>query len=176
VAATSLAEAQVIAPTSRAEAVDAFGDGSGVTVLGGGTINVFGNIVAEAGAVLAGAPFPYVAKNKVSFSARYRLPLPASAGDLGVMATYSYQTQQSIAQTNDTVYPYIPGYGLINARLDWRNALSGPLEVSAFVTNLTNKTYAIGQFDSFNSSFGFVTRTYGEPRMYGLQLRYAFGK
>jgi CO/xanthine dehydrogenase FAD-binding subunit len=38
VAATSLAEAQVIAPTSRAEAVDAFGDGSGVTVLGGGTI------------------------------------------------------------------------------------------------------------------------------------------
>ena len=35
---TSLAEAQVIAPTSRAEAVDAFGDGSGVTVLGGGTI------------------------------------------------------------------------------------------------------------------------------------------
>jgi len=38
VTATSLAEAQVIAPTSRAEAVDAFGDGSGVTVLGGGTI------------------------------------------------------------------------------------------------------------------------------------------
>ncbi len=36
--ATSLAEAQVIAPTSRAEAVAAFGDGSGVTVLGGGTI------------------------------------------------------------------------------------------------------------------------------------------
>jgi CO/xanthine dehydrogenase FAD-binding subunit len=38
VTATSLAEAQVISPTSRAEAVDAFGDGSGMTVLGGGTI------------------------------------------------------------------------------------------------------------------------------------------
>jgi carbon-monoxide dehydrogenase medium subunit len=38
VTATSLAEAQVIVPTSRAEAVAAFGDGSGVTVLGGGTI------------------------------------------------------------------------------------------------------------------------------------------
>ena len=35
---TSLGAAQVIAPTSRAEAVDAFGDGAGVTVLGGGTI------------------------------------------------------------------------------------------------------------------------------------------
>jgi CO/xanthine dehydrogenase FAD-binding subunit len=38
VTATSLEAAQVIAPTSRAEAIDAFGDGSGVTVLGGGTI------------------------------------------------------------------------------------------------------------------------------------------
>jgi CO/xanthine dehydrogenase FAD-binding subunit len=38
VPATSLAEAQVIAPTSRAEAVAAFGDGSDLTVLGGGTI------------------------------------------------------------------------------------------------------------------------------------------
>jgi aerobic carbon-monoxide dehydrogenase medium subunit len=38
VASTSLEAAQVIVPTSRTEAVDAFGDGSGVTVLGGGTI------------------------------------------------------------------------------------------------------------------------------------------
>lgn len=35
---TSLEAAQVIVPTSRAEAVDAFGDGSDVTVLAGGTI------------------------------------------------------------------------------------------------------------------------------------------
>lgn len=35
---TSLEAAQVIVPTSRAELVDAFGDGSGVTVLAGGTI------------------------------------------------------------------------------------------------------------------------------------------
>jgi aerobic carbon-monoxide dehydrogenase medium subunit len=38
VTSTSLEAAQVIVPTSRAEAVDAFGDGSGVTVLAGGTI------------------------------------------------------------------------------------------------------------------------------------------
>jgi aerobic carbon-monoxide dehydrogenase medium subunit len=38
VSSTSLEAAQVIVPTSRAEAVSAFGDGAGVTVLGGGTI------------------------------------------------------------------------------------------------------------------------------------------
>jgi len=38
VASTSLENAQLVVPRSRDEAVDAFGDGSGVTVLGGGTI------------------------------------------------------------------------------------------------------------------------------------------
>jgi len=38
VASTALDAAQVIVPTSRDEAVEAFGDGSGVTVFGGGTI------------------------------------------------------------------------------------------------------------------------------------------
>jgi iron complex outermembrane receptor protein len=111
----------------------------------------------------------------VSVSARYRLPLSASVGDLGVMGIYSYQSPQSIAQTNQTVYPYMPGYGLVNARIDWRSVYQTSVDVSLFVTNLTNKTYPIGQFDAYNS-FGFVTRTYGPPRMYGVQLRYAFGK
>jgi CO/xanthine dehydrogenase FAD-binding subunit len=38
VATTSLADAQLVVPGSRAEAVEAFGDGSGLTVLAGGTI------------------------------------------------------------------------------------------------------------------------------------------
>jgi len=38
VASTPLEAAEVVVPTSRDEAVKAFGDGSGITVLGGGTI------------------------------------------------------------------------------------------------------------------------------------------
>ena len=129
---------------------------------------------AEAALLLQGAPFPYVSRNKGSFSARYRLPLPDSVGDLGLMGIYTYQSSQSIAQTNQTVYPYIPGYGLVNARLDWRGVFQSSVDVSAFVTNLTNKTYAVGQFDAYQT-FGFVTRTYAPPRMYGVQVKYSFG-
>lgn len=129
---------------------------------------------AQAALLLQGAPFPYVSRNKGSFSARYRLPLPDSVGDMGLMGTYTYQSSQSIAQTNQTVYPYIPGYGLVNARLDWRGVFQSSVDVSAFVTNLTNKTYPIGQFDAYGT-FGFVTRTYGPPRMYGAQVKYSFG-
>jgi iron complex outermembrane receptor protein len=130
---------------------------------------------AQAALVLQGAPFPYVSKNKGSFSARYRLPLAATVGDLGIMGIYTYQSPQSIAQTNQTVFPYMPGYGLVNARVDWRGVFQSTVDVSAFVTNLTNKTYPIGQFDAYDS-FGFVTRTYGPPRMYGMQVKYAFGR
>src|SRR6266508_3038388 len=38
VTSTSLETAQVVVPTSREEAIEAFGDGSDVTVMGGGTI------------------------------------------------------------------------------------------------------------------------------------------
>jgi iron complex outermembrane receptor protein len=130
---------------------------------------------AQAALVLQGAPFPYVSKHKGSFSARYRLPFDASVGDLGIMGIYVYQSPQSIAQTNATVYPYMPGYGLVNARLDWRGVFQSSVDLSAFVTNLTNKTYPIGQFDAY-SNFGFVTRTYGPPRMYGVQVKYSFGQ
>ena len=130
---------------------------------------------SEAALILNGAPFPYVSRNKGSLSARYRLPLPKTVGDLGIMGIFTYQSSQSIAQTNQTVYPYLPGYGLGNARLDWRGVFQSPVDVSAFVTNLTNRIYPIGQFDAYKS-FGFVTRTYGPPRMYGVQVRYSFGK
>src|SRR3984957_20569101 len=129
---------------------------------------------AQAAVILQGAPFPYVSKNKGSFSARYRLPSPDSVGDLGIMGIYTYQSPQSIAQTNQTVYPYMPGYSLVNARLDGRGGFQSSVDVSAFVTNLTNKTYPIGQFDAYGT-FGFVTRTYGPPRMYGVQVKYSFG-
>ena len=130
---------------------------------------------SEAALILAGAPFPYVSRNKGTFSARYRLPLPKTMGDLGLMGLYTYQSSQSISQTNQTVYPYLPGYGVTNARLDWRGVYQSPVDLSLFVTNLMNRTYPIGQFDAYES-FGFVTRTYGPPRMYGAQIRYSFGK
>jgi aerobic carbon-monoxide dehydrogenase medium subunit len=72
VTATSLAEAQVIAPTSRAEAVDAFGDGSGVTVFGGGTILMpelnYGRLRPERVLLLQNAGLSGIARNGSSLT------------------------------------------------------------------------------------------------------------
>jgi CO/xanthine dehydrogenase FAD-binding subunit len=72
VTTTSLAEAQVIAPTSRAEAIDAFGDGSGVTVLGGGTILMpemnYGRLRPERVLLLQNAGLSGIARNGSSLT------------------------------------------------------------------------------------------------------------
>ena len=71
-AATSLADAQVIAPNSRAEAVEAFGDGSGVTVLGGGTILMpemnYGRLRPERVLLLQNAGLSGIARNGTSLT------------------------------------------------------------------------------------------------------------
>jgi aerobic carbon-monoxide dehydrogenase medium subunit len=69
---TSLEAAQVIAPTSRAEAVAAFGDGSGVTVLGGGTILMpelnYGRLRPERVLLLQNAGLSGIARNGTSLT------------------------------------------------------------------------------------------------------------
>jgi iron complex outermembrane receptor protein len=40
---------------------------------------------------------------------------------------------------------------------------------------VTDKLYRVGQ-GSYYTSLGVVTSTYGEPRMYGIRLRYKLGR
>jgi CO/xanthine dehydrogenase FAD-binding subunit len=72
VTTTSLAAAEVIAPVSRAEAVAAFGDGSGVTVLGGGTILMpelnYGRLRPQRILMLQNAGLSGVARNGTSLT------------------------------------------------------------------------------------------------------------
>lgn len=130
---------------------------------------------ANAASILQGSPFPYAPRNKYTVGARYWYPLPGEAGRVEGSAHYSYQSQQSVAQSNQTQFPWLAGYGVLNARLDWKDIYGQPLDLGFFVSNALNKLYATGEQDFYNTAYGFVTRTYGEPRMFGVQLSYSFG-
>ncbi|MEI5604159.1 hypothetical protein, partial [Streptomyces brasiliscabiei] len=88
---------------------------------------------------------------------------------------YSYMTrffhepgQGNAAYGVGTPLTAEPGYGLLNLRagLD-----VGPVRVSAYVTNLTNKAYRRSILYLPNgSSVGFS----GEPRLYGASVGYHF--
>ena len=130
---------------------------------------------ASAGAILAGAPFPYTPKHKISVGGSYDAPL-GNAGVLRLAANYAYQTKVSTAQTNASVYNFLPAYGLLNASIGLNDIGGRPLDISVFATNLTNRERPVGVLDQYATSSGAVSLTYTEPRMYGVRIGYRFGQ
>jgi iron complex outermembrane receptor protein len=123
---------------------------------------------------LVGVPFSYLPENKASVGATYKLPLASDIGEFSLGTFYSYQSRFFDAPAVQP-FDYIAGYGLLNARIDWKNLCHTTLDASFFLTNATDKTYRVGQYNNLASN-GYITSFYGEPRMYGVQLRYRFGR
>jgi len=123
---------------------------------------------------LVGVPFAYLPEDKASLGATYKLPPAPAVGEFSLGMFYSYQSRFFDAPALQP-FDYIAGYGLLNGRIDWNNMLHTTLDVSFFVTNAMDKTYRVGQYNDLVSN-GYITSFYGEPRMYGLQVRYRFGQ
>ncbi|MCB1675835.1 MAG: TonB-dependent receptor, partial [Halioglobus sp.] len=74
-------------------------------------------------------------------------------------------------------------YDIFNARLAYNDIPvgDGTLSIAAWVRNLTDEQYKIGgwEIDAGDPAAGGIGRTaisqYGEPRTYGVDLRYNFG-
>jgi iron complex outermembrane receptor protein len=130
---------------------------------------------AEVATVLQGAPFPYTPANKYSLTAVYERPLPDDIGALSLSANYTDQSSFSTAQLNNAFLKSLPGYGLLNLGADLKNIKGTHVDLGVFVSNVTNKVYATGDQDLYNTPVGTLTLTYGDPRLYGVRLRYRFG-
>jgi iron complex outermembrane receptor protein len=128
---------------------------------------------ASAGALLAGAQFPYTPKTKFSLGVNWDHSL-GRIGELGLSANYADQSSFSTAQNNLAQVRSLPGYNTLNLRAALRQVGGKPVDVIAFVANATDETFATGLADFYNSGGGALTYTYGEPRTYGLQVRYSF--
>ncbi|MES3021605.1 MAG: TonB-dependent receptor plug domain-containing protein [Pseudomonadota bacterium] len=130
--------------------------------------------VADAGigAILAGSTFPFTPKTKYALGVTWE-QAQASLGTLVLSANYAHQSSFSTAQNNLARVQSLPAYGTLSLRAALRKIGGRPIDVSVYVANATNQTYASGLAD-FYSSLGSVTYTYGEPRTFGLQVRYAF--
>jgi iron complex outermembrane recepter protein len=113
--------------------------------------------------------------NKYGVNARYRLPLADEVGDLSVRANWHWQ-----ATSGDTSvangFGLTHSFGLLNMTADWSSVYGKPFDVSLFASNLLNKVYVTQAVPSFEpSAFGYGNELYGEPRMYGIRVRYRFG-
>ncbi|SFG00221.1 iron complex outermembrane recepter protein [Novosphingobium sp. CF614] len=118
-----------------------------------------------------GSRLPLVPKWKWNLTGTYQLPVPDDAGRVSVSATYS-KASSFIYSTGP--FGVVEGIGLLSANLNWNEVGGTPIDLSVFGTNLTGEKYYTAVNDLLGSG-GFVSKYFGEPRMYGVRIRYRFG-
>ena len=127
------------------------------------------------GVDLSDLPFVFTPEHQFNLGAAYRIPVSDTFGEVILRANYSWQDEIYAGDT-DPSQPesFIASYGILGGRIDWEGAFGAELlDLSLFVTNLTNKTYRIAVIQQYNAS-GYTTALYGEPRMFGASLRVGF--
>ena len=62
-----------------------------------------------------------------------------------------------------------------NLRADWKNIHGSAVSVAAFVNNVTDVTYKLSTVTQLHS-LGNSVSLFGEPRTYGVEFRYEFGR
>lgn len=136
-----------------------------------------------------GYPLGYTPKNKYSITANYTLPLDESIGKISFGGTFSHSDSQLTAiaylipvAVNNPAIPAnfvgnpgrIPGIDLVNANVSWTGVAGLPVDLNFFATNLTKEKYIASVFGGIGA-FGFDARALGEPRTFGVRLKYRFG-
>lgn len=96
----------------------------------------------------------------------------SAANPAGVLTTFPAGTPLSQFSGLDT--SRMPPVTLVNANLNWERVGGGPVDLSLFVTNLTNKKYNTGG-GGLITGLGIDTLTVGEPRMFGARVKIRFG-
>jgi iron complex outermembrane receptor protein len=122
-------------------------------------------------------PFQNAPRNQGSLSARYQLPVNEALGKMEGAVTYAYTDKAySSAITVPEAEPgaWLDSYGLLNATFNWSSVFGSGFDVQIYGTNLTDRVYRITNSDVWNTLM-YQSSTYGEPRIYGIQLGYRWG-
>ena len=120
-------------------------------------------------------PLTLSPKHRLTLTGNYTLPLDESIGRVSFGATYVYTARQLLNRgTTPAEFQYAPATNLVNLNFDWSDVMTLPVDVSVFVTNVTNEVQVVGLGQAFGSS-GFELQSYAPPRMWGARIRYKFG-
>jgi iron complex outermembrane receptor protein len=139
---------------------------------------------AQASFLTTGSVLPYAAKNRVTITGTYTLPIDESVGRVSFGATFTHTDSQKTTTANDDAFsvgaiPYnggiSPATDLLNLNLNWNNVGGHPIDLALFATNVTDQKYwvAIG---SALGTLGGESIILGTPRMYGARVKVRFGQ
>lgn len=122
---------------------------------------------------LAGNRLPNAPKWNATIGAEYRAPL-GSMGDLLLRTDIAYREAVFFKPNNSLLYAG-KNTTLVNGRISWQPK-NNKWELAIFGRNLTNERYAsykaVGTDATGVSNPALPLTVFGEPRQYGIQLRY----
>jgi iron complex outermembrane receptor protein len=137
------------------------------------------------GADLSSTPFFFTPTHSGNATMTYERPLAGKLGTVHFTANASYtgdqfinalHTSEIIAQHPAAILPLLKqeAYWLVNLSAGWRDIYSTGIDVLGYVRNLTDEDYKTGGVQLYTGASGFITAAFGEPRTYGVQVRYSF--
>jgi iron complex outermembrane receptor protein len=119
-------------------------------------------------------PFFYVPKWQYGVTGTYHLPVDESWGDIAVALSYSWNGHEYVTVTQGEIMSIIPSWENFDLRVDWTNLFGQPIDLGAFVTNLTDNTHITG-LQAIYTTLGFASESFNPPRMFGFSVKYRFG-
>ncbi len=138
---------------------------------------------SQASFLAAGSVLPFAPKHRVTVTGTYTLPLDESLGKLSIGATFTHTDQQFSGNVNDAAFavgaiPFNanlnPATNLLNLNLNWKDVGGGPITLALFATNVTGQKYYVAATNSL-PTLGAEYIILGEPRMFGVRVKFHFG-
>jgi len=123
-------------------------------------------------------PFQNVPDDTAALNVRYTLPLGDGIGDVVLLGSVNYRGKVYAGATMhpaDEPRGYIDSYHVFNLSAEWNGIMGSNFDARAFVDNVADDTYRLASYTGYANSSGFTNDMYGEPRMWGMSLRYRFG-
>lgn len=140
--------------------------------------------VQALGGIFAGATYvktadigdslPYSPDHTFVATLNWKLPIPSDYGDIQLGTTFSYTGNQQVVATSASPYAMLDPYSLLNLNLNWKSIFGQPFDLAIFGTNLRDEeyfTYVQGGY----YPLGYESGSTGQPRMFGMRLKYRFG-
>ncbi|KUO53707.1 MAG: hypothetical protein APF78_05470 [Sphingomonadales bacterium BRH_c3] len=132
------------------------------------------NIVTTGFTDLSNNAFTYTPKYHLGASATIKIPVSDDIGTASLSANIYHEAKYFFAIDQSTEEEAIAGgQTLLNVRADVKGIFGSNVDIGAFAKNLTNDTYLVGGA-GLKGSIGYIHGVYGEPRMYGVDLRVEF--
>jgi iron complex outermembrane receptor protein len=121
----------------------------------------------------------YTPEHKISVNLAYTLPLDENIGRVTVGTTYTYTGDQVTTFNQRNASGKLVGYSLLKEKalvdlnLTWKDFFGSPVDVTVFGNNIFQKHYFNYILDA---QLGFQTAQLGTPRMFGVRVKYNFGR